>query len=213
MKILGIAIARTLLLNVVLILCGVVFYSSSSLLLPPLLFILMITYANRYIDWKKQEGSRNPYALLNPQKKNIRHGIEAFVIVNIISLLATLAQMAFQGYLESITDGWSEIPDYQPTLSDWGLAVLVLEGLILALYLFNESQRWYSNKNSDNKTQLYKNTSSHREAQLYQKLLQKSQGDREQVERLIDYERRRSPNSCRADLLQSAITRWERDLR
>ena len=70
-----------------------------------------------------------------------------------------------------------------------------------------------SNKGIGKKAQLYKNTGNGKETQLYNSLLQRSQGDRKQVKRLIDYERRRSPNSCRADLLQSAIDRWERDRR
>lgn len=57
------------------------------------------------------------------------------------------------------------------------------------------------------------NIGSIKENQLYQKLLTKSRGDRSLVERLIEYERQRSPRSSRADLLQSAIYRWERDLR
>lgn len=61
--------------------------------------------------------------------------------------------------------------------------------------------------------QEYSNTGLGRERRLYEKLLQKSRGDRQLVERLIEYERRRSPNSSRADLLQTAIYRWERDRR
>lgn len=57
------------------------------------------------------------------------------------------------------------------------------------------------------------NIGSIKENQLYQKLLTKSRGDRNLVERLIEYERQRSPRSNRADLLQSAIYRWERDRR
>ncbi|MFB2880522.1 hypothetical protein [Floridanema aerugineum] len=80
---------------------------------------------------------------------------------------------------------------------------------LLAKYAIQES----SKTNIGKKTQLYKNTINGKETQLYKSLLQRSQGDRKQVERLIDYERRRSPNSCRADLLQFAIDRWERDRR
>ena len=61
--------------------------------------------------------------------------------------------------------------------------------------------------------QEYSNTGSRKEKQLYQKLLQRSRGDRQLVERLIEYERRRSPDSSRIDLLQSAIYRWQRDNR
>jgi hypothetical protein len=61
--------------------------------------------------------------------------------------------------------------------------------------------------------QQYSKTGLGRENQLYEKLLQKSRGDRQLVERLIEYERRRSPNSSRTDLLQTAIYRWERDRR
>lgn len=85
--------------------------------------------------------------------------------------------------------------------------------LILVFLLAKYAIKQSSNTGSGKKTQLSKNTNSGQEAQLYKSLLQKSQGDRQQVERLIDYERRRSPNSCRADLLQSAIDRWERDIR
>ncbi|MFB2898381.1 hypothetical protein ACE1CI_36150 [Aerosakkonemataceae cyanobacterium BLCC-F50] len=81
--------------------------------------------------------------------------------------------------------------------------------LLLAKYALQES----SNTGISKKTQLDKNTGNGKEIQLYNSLLQRSQGDRKQVDRLIDYERRRSPNSSRADLLQSAIDRWERDRR
>lgn len=79
----------------------------------------------------------------------------------------------------------------------------------LAYYAISAS----SNTGISKKMQLCKNTSSGKETQLYKSLLQRSQGDRKQVERLIDYERRRSPNSSRADILQRAIDRWERDRR
>ncbi|MFB2836793.1 hypothetical protein [Floridanema evergladense] len=98
----------------------------------------------------------------------------------------------------------THFPDKIPYLI---FAVILI--LLLAKYVTKES----SKTGIGTKTQLYKNSSSDKETQLYKKLLQKSQGDRKQVERLIDYERRRSPNSSRAELLQSAIDRWERDRR
>lgn len=52
-----------------------------------------------------------------------------------------------------------------------------------------------------------------KEHQLYNKLLQKSRGDRKLVERLIEYERRRRPNCSRTELLEVAIYHWERDRR
>lgn len=52
-----------------------------------------------------------------------------------------------------------------------------------------------------------------RENLLYQILLAKRRGDRNQVERLVDYERQCSPRSSRTELLQTAIYRWERDRR
>ncbi|MBE9227022.1 hypothetical protein IQ264_16460 [Phormidium sp. LEGE 05292] len=85
--------------------------------------------------------------------------------------------------------------------------------LILAFLLANYANQKSANTGFGKKIQLAKNTSSGQEMQLYKSLLQRSQGDRKQVERLIDYERRRSPSSCRTDLLQSAIDRWERDRR
>jgi hypothetical protein len=51
------------------------------------------------------------------------------------------------------------------------------------------------------------------EKQLYQSLLQKAQGDRDLVARLIEYERQRNPRADRLKLLQDALYRWERDSR
>lgn len=61
--------------------------------------------------------------------------------------------------------------------------------------------------------QEYSQTGFGKEKQLYQKLLQKSRGDRQLVERLVEYERRRDPRSSRIDHLQTAIYHWERDHR
>jgi hypothetical protein len=52
-----------------------------------------------------------------------------------------------------------------------------------------------------------------REEELYQDLLAKVGYDREVVERLVDYERKRDPSTLRSVLLKSAIERWERDNR
>jgi len=51
------------------------------------------------------------------------------------------------------------------------------------------------------------------EKQVYQRLLQKSRGDRELVARLIEHERRRSPGAGRLKLMQDALYYWERDSR
>ena len=51
------------------------------------------------------------------------------------------------------------------------------------------------------------------EGALYQKLLQKSLGDRAQAERLIELERRQHPTTSRARLIRYALERWERDSR
>jgi hypothetical protein len=48
---------------------------------------------------------------------------------------------------------------------------------------------------------------------VYQKLLRKSLGDRTQVERLIEAERRRHPEATREKLMRHALERWERHLR
>ncbi|MGA9382288.1 MAG: hypothetical protein WBV73_26300 [Phormidium sp.] len=61
--------------------------------------------------------------------------------------------------------------------------------------------------------QEYSKTGIGKEKQLYQKLLQKSRGDQQLVERLVEYERRRDPRSSRIDHLQTAIYHWERDHR
>ncbi len=51
------------------------------------------------------------------------------------------------------------------------------------------------------------------EQELYANLLTKSLGDKERVERLIEYERKRIPNASKEDLLHNTIDRWERDNR
>jgi len=52
-----------------------------------------------------------------------------------------------------------------------------------------------------------------RERQLYGQLLNRARGDRSLADRLVDYERRRSPNSTRSQWLDNAIYRWDRDRR
>jgi hypothetical protein len=46
-------------------------------------------------------------------------------------------------------------------------------------------------------------------ATLYKNLLRKASGDREQVDRLIELERKRNPRASLVELMQSAIDRWE----
>jgi hypothetical protein len=48
---------------------------------------------------------------------------------------------------------------------------------------------------------------------LYQDLVIKARYDHDRVERLIEYERRRTPSASRKELIKSAIDRWERDNR
>jgi hypothetical protein len=62
-------------------------------------------------------------------------------------------------------------------------------------------------------TQIFPNTRCSRERRLYRYILWKAGGDKELVERLIEYERRRNPDLARLELLQDAIFRWERDNR
>lgn len=50
-----------------------------------------------------------------------------------------------------------------------------------------------------------------KQAALHNDLLQKVGGDREAVERLIEFERQRLPNANRTTWLQNAIRRWEKD--
>jgi hypothetical protein len=51
------------------------------------------------------------------------------------------------------------------------------------------------------------------ERQLYDDLLLKVRGDRPTAERLIDYERTRTPSLDREEYIKRAIERWERDNR
>jgi|GEM_PF-387490 len=62
-------------------------------------------------------------------------------------------------------------------------------------------------------TRLFPRARLSAEKRLYRGLLQKARGDRELVERLIEYERQRSPGSDRLKLLRDAIDRWESDRR
>lgn len=52
-----------------------------------------------------------------------------------------------------------------------------------------------------------------RELELYQKLLKRARGNAELVERLIEHERKRTPDVGNATLLESALVRWEQDNR
>jgi low affinity Fe/Cu permease len=49
------------------------------------------------------------------------------------------------------------------------------------------------------------------ERKLHQQLVNRTRGDREQAQRLVDYEKQRAPESNRLQLLQNAIYRWDRD--
>jgi len=51
------------------------------------------------------------------------------------------------------------------------------------------------------------------QAELFDNLLVKVGGDRETVERLIDFERQQTPQGNRTVWLKNAIQRWERDNR
>ena len=57
----------------------------------------------------------------------------------------------------------------------------------------------------------YTNSSWGMEHKLYQQLVNRTRGDREQAQRLIEYEKRRTPEANRLQLLQNAIYRWDRD--
>ena len=48
---------------------------------------------------------------------------------------------------------------------------------------------------------------------IYQRLLARARGNQAQVERLIEYEARRSPHASRTEWIQDALDRWERDNR
>lgn len=46
-------------------------------------------------------------------------------------------------------------------------------------------------------------------ANNYNKLLSRALGDRERVNRLIEYERKRNPNATTEELIKKAIKRWD----
>lgn len=60
--------------------------------------------------------------------------------------------------------------------------------------------------------EIHPKTHYYQEKQLYQKLLQKARGDKQLVERLIEYEYKRHPTYKKLQLIKDAITHWERDI-
>ncbi|MEW6731000.1 MAG: hypothetical protein AB1489_06665 [Acidobacteriota bacterium] len=59
----------------------------------------------------------------------------------------------------------------------------------------------------------WQNNDKQRVRILYKKLLRKTMGNKEQVERLIELERQRNPTASLSVLMQNAINRWDRDNR
>lgn len=57
------------------------------------------------------------------------------------------------------------------------------------------------------------NTDCGLERQAYEQLVRRSAGDRTLADRLIEFERRRSPNASRLQLIQDALAQWDRDRR
>jgi hypothetical protein len=49
------------------------------------------------------------------------------------------------------------------------------------------------------------------EPALYERLLRKTMSNKEQAERLIELERKKTPTASRARLVRNAIERWQRD--
>lgn len=87
------------------------------------------------------------------------------------------------------------------TLLAWGLTVLagLAGGWLISWQEMRDIERLFFPED--------------REEELYQDLLAKVGYDREIVERLVDYERKRDPGAPRTVLLKNAIERWERDNR
>ena len=63
------------------------------------------------------------------------------------------------------------------------------------------------------RSQIYPYTDRAIKKELYEDLLWKAQGDEAMIERWIEYERQRSPESDEIELMEDAIYRWERDNR
>jgi hypothetical protein len=81
--------------------------------------------------------------------------------------------------------------------------VIILAAALAGCYLYRRLQQGA----------LFPRWNQPNEKKLYQDLLAKARFDRDRVERLIDYEKRRNPFGSRSELLKSAIERWERDNR
>ena len=132
--------------------------------------------------------------------------------------------------------GWSEAAQYAHLLPDKGeggidasqsqarqkysmaaialvviVAFLAAQGLTWALYLIPlialaGGIAYYATRQSAS-------SGASLDKQLYQQLLARAGGDRKMVDRLIQYEQKRHPDSNRLQLLQNAIYRWDRDRR
>lgn len=61
--------------------------------------------------------------------------------------------------------------------------------------------------------QKYSGTRWSQAERLYRKLLWQTGGDKNLAERLIQFERERNPNADRFQLVQNALSRWQRDRR
>ncbi|MEM7331646.1 MAG: zinc ribbon domain-containing protein [Chloroflexota bacterium] len=60
-------------------------------------------------------------------------------------------------------------------------------------------------------TQNKPDSSAKREKALYQDLLSKARGDAALVQRWLDYEKSKNPDSTQLELMEDALIRWERD--
>lgn len=137
MKILGVAIARTLLLNLAMFLASLV-PAAVSLVLSPFVLVLVVAYVNQLIEWRRQGSQTPPLELIKLQKPNVERGGDAFIILNLAVIVSMLGVFAYQ-----FANGELR----QPTELELGLAVIATEILIVGFYAFNEFKRQKAAKN------------------------------------------------------------------
>ncbi|MGP1386425.1 MAG: hypothetical protein ACTS2F_22885 [Thainema sp.] len=128
--------------------------------------------------------------------------------------------------------GWSEAAQYAHLLPDRGeegyakqpawraymipiAALVCLSGFLMAAGLFWAAilvplvvaavrlVMWFMSRLG--------NTNRGLERQAYQQLVRRAAGDHSMADRLIEFERKRTPEATRLQLIQSAIFRWDRD--
>ena len=95
-----------------------------------------------------------------------------------------------------------------------GILIGFVPGIVAHIAFEKFRQQRVANRSSFSPSKISQMfTTSQKSDELYRTLLKKTMGDRATVERLLEFERKRTPNANREQLLRSAIERWQHDNR